>query len=81
MERYLIINPVDGKPLAEVETIDAPMYHHTMGYTYTRTGYGAAIPLRLKVPFNGRLYRVYCTQYSNAGTCWIKSKGVKYIVR
>jgi hypothetical protein len=82
MEKYLIINPVDGAPLGgEVAAIDAPMYHHKMGYTYTASGYGAAMPLRLKVPFRGRLYRVYCTLWSNVGTCWIKSRGIKYIVR
>lgn len=56
------------------------------GLTYTATGYGAAIPTTRVIRFMekgkiGRPRRVYCTQYSNAGTCWIRYGTQRLIVR
>jgi len=50
------------------------------GLSYTATGYGAKIPTRHMVRINDRWYRVYCTIYSNAGTCWVSKGGKKIIV-
>ena len=61
--------------------IDSPLWHHKQGLQYTRTGYGSRIPTRWKVRFAGRLYRVYCTIYSNIGTCWIRVDGEKVTVQ
>ena len=58
-----------------------PMSHHVAGLTYTRSGYGAKIPTPYMVSLGGRLRRVYCTVYSNMGTCWIMVNGKKEIVR
>lgn len=41
------------------------------GLSYTATGYGAKIPTRYMVQFNGKWRRVYCRIYSNSGTCFI----------
>lgn len=57
----------------EVELITREMAHHKLGLSYTRTGYGAAIPTAYMVRFNGRLRRVYVRSYSNAGTVYIKA--------
>lgn len=50
------------------------------GLMYTRTGYGKKIPTQYKANYNNRWYRVYCTIYSNVGTCWIQSKGKQLVV-
>lgn len=57
----------------EVEAKDAPMRHHLAGLSWTATGYGAAIPSRYMVKYNGRWRRVYVRQYGNAGTAYIKA--------
>ena len=38
------------------------------------TGYGRKIPTHHGVRLNGRRYRVYVMQYSNAGTAYIQTK-------
>ena len=47
----------------------------------TVTGYGQKITTIYKVPFNGRLFRVYATCFSNCASHWITSKGEKLFVR
>jgi len=44
-------------------------------------GYGSKITTIYKVPFNGRLYRVYATCFSNVASHWILSKGKKLFIR
>ncbi len=44
------------------------------------TGYGAKLPTPYIVRFKGRERRVYCTNYSNIGTCWIVVGGKRWIV-
>lgn len=57
----------------EVPAKDAPLWHHKRGLSYTASGYGAAIPSRTMVLFNGRWRRVYVRIYSNSGTAYIKT--------
>jgi hypothetical protein len=64
----------------EVDLIESPLLWQERGLSYTASGYGAKIPTSKKVKFRGRWHRVYCTIYSNSGSCWIKSKGEKYYV-
>lgn len=47
------------------------------GLQYTASGYGTRIPTRWIVNYAGRTRRVYCTIYSNAGSCWIVVDGKK----
>ena len=49
------------------------MHHHLHNLTWTATGYGAAIPSRQMVRFNGRWRRVYVRIYSNSGTAYIRT--------
>lgn len=79
METLLIAN--DGSLLAEVETIDAPLWWHKQGLSKTRSGYGTKIPTHWKINFQGRDRRVYVDQYSNAGHTYIMVKGEKITVR
>ena len=79
METLLIAK--DGSLLAEVETIEAPLWWQTAGLSKTRSGYGTKIPTQWKINFQGRDRRVYVDQYSNAGHTYIMVKGEKITVR
>lgn len=43
-------------------------------------GYGERITLPWTVEYGGQTRRVYCTIFSNAGTCWFMANGKKMIV-
>lgn len=59
------------------EIFDRILPWQAAGLTWTATGYGKKIPSHRCVKFNGRVYRVYITQISNAGSAWIMVKGEK----
>lgn len=67
-------------PADRSELIDAPMWWHKCGLSETATGYGKRLNTGLKIRFNGRDYRVYCTCFSNSGTCWFTAKGRRIVV-
>ena len=50
------------------------------GLQETASGYGKRLNSGLKISFNGKLYRIYVTIFSNAGTCWFVTKGRRIIV-
>lgn len=50
------------------------------GLQETPSGYGKRLNSGLKINFNGKLYRIYITCFSNAGTAWFTSKGKRIIV-
>ena len=56
------------------DIIESPLAWQKKGLSYTSTGYGKRIPTRYKVRHDGRLYRVYCCQFSNAGTLYIQTR-------
>lgn len=56
-----------------------PLPWHKAGLTYTATGYGKKIPTSDCIRLNGRKYRIYCTVYSSAGTCWINYMGRRVV--
>lgn len=62
---------MDRISIEENELIDAPMWYHKRGLMQTATGYGRKLNTGKKYRYNGRLYRVYCCQYSNSGTLYI----------
>ena len=72
-QAYKII--LEDQPL-----IHAPLWWHDQGLTQTATGFGRKLTTPYKIEFNGRLYRVYCTQISNAGSLWFTAKGICYNV-
>lgn len=51
------------------------------GLQQTSSGYGRKLTTSQKALYNGKWYRVYCTIFSNIGSCWIMSKGEKIYVR
>lgn len=50
------------------------------GLQETASGYGKRLNSGQKISFNGKLYRIYVTIFSNAGTCWFTTKGRRIIV-
>lgn len=61
--------------------IERPMAHHKLGLSWTASGYGKAIPMVYMVrTIDQKWRRVYCTIYSNIGTCWIVQDKEKIIV-
>jgi hypothetical protein len=64
------------------ELIDNPLPWHKAGLSWTASGYGAKIASHRMVRLpNGRKYRVYVTQISNAGSAWITLGGKKLYLR
>lgn len=59
---------------------EKPLAWQTAGLSFTASGYGAKIPTSKVIYLNGRMYRMYCRIYSNAGTCFINFHGRKVIV-
>ena len=62
---------------------DVPLDKHKKGLFYSPTGYGSRIPTRnmVFIEKKKRWYRVYATQYSNAGSCWITVDKERYVLR
>lgn len=50
------------------------------GLQQTATGYGAKLNSGLSILYCGKVYRIYITQYSNAGSAWFKVNGKKIYV-
>lgn len=50
------------------------------GRMETASGYGKRLNSGLKIHFNGKLYRIYITIFSNNGTAWFVSRGRKIVV-
>jgi hypothetical protein len=61
--------------------IERPLWWHLKRLQYTASGYGRKIPTTKMVKLNGRLYRIYCSIYSNCGSCWIQTKEGKVFIR
>lgn len=82
MERVIIGNiSIHKENFFVTDLIDAPLWWHEQGLQKTRSGYGTKIETRHKVNYKGRLRRVYCDVYSNAGSCYVMVKGEKISVR
>jgi hypothetical protein len=67
------------------DLVDCPLWFHKLNLQQTASGYGAKLTTVWKISFdsgNGKpkLYRVFCTQYGNAGSCWFMLKGEKIYV-
>lgn len=62
------------------DLVNAPLWYHLQGLQQTASGYGAKLTHSSKISFNGRLYRLYTTIYSNAGSVWFTTKGKRIYV-
>lgn len=60
---------------------ERPLPWQLDGLQQTRSGYGARLTTSrvVRLP-DGKVRRIYATQFSNNGTCWIVLDGVKYVV-
>ncbi len=86
MSDYISImktNIIKRYDLSELESKEEPLWWQEKGLSYTRTGYGKKIPTSkmVKLPDSNRWRRVYCCVYSNAGTCYVESKGGWIVIR
>ena len=59
----------------KTELADSPLWWHKRGLQQTASGYGSKLTTRWRINFLGRVYRVYCTCFGNAGTCWFNTRG------
>jgi len=57
------------------QLIWSPLWWHERGLSQTASGYGSKLTTPYKVEHNDRLYRVYCVQFSNAGSFYILPGG------
>ena len=67
-----------------VDVKRVPMRHHTLGLSFTATGYGTRIPTEYMVKFNDKWRRVYCRIFSNSGTMYIghlRDTGERLVIR
>lgn len=62
------------------ELLYSPTDWQKRGLQETATGYGSKLTTVHKISLDGKLYRVYCCCYSNAGTCYITRKGQRIII-
>lgn len=59
----------------DLDIIEAPLWWHKQGLRQTASGFGRKLTTAKKVRYNGRYYRIYCCQISNAGSQYIIAKG------
>lgn len=79
MEKTVDIKNAEWQTVAaDVVLVDAPLWWHKQGLQQTATGYGRKLTTAYKVPFNGRLYRVYACCFSNAATLFFDAAGQRY---
>lgn len=62
------------------ELISDPPEWMKRGLQETASGYGKRLNSGLKINYCGKLYRIYVTIFSNAGSSWFKTKGRKIFV-
>lgn len=59
------------------DRIESPLWWHRGGLQQTATGYGSKLTTPYKIPYNGRLYRIYAICYSNVASHYITVMGQK----
>lgn len=61
--------------------LDRPLWWHRQGLSETASGYGRRLRSRYCVRTDdGRIRRIYITQYSNSGTAWVRYGGRDFVV-
>jgi len=69
------IQYLDETKIQGTRETDSPQYNQTA------SGYGTKIPTSRMIKVEDRWRRIYCTIYSNAGSCWITVNGEKLFIR
>jgi hypothetical protein len=62
------------------DLVYSPLDWQRAGLSQTATGYGRKLTTQSKINFCGKLYRIYATCFSNAGSYWFIVKGKKIFV-
>jgi hypothetical protein len=64
------------------DVIERPLWWHKRGLSQTASGYGRKLTSSkcVKLP-DGRVRRIYVTQFSNAGSAWIVLNGKTVYLR
>ena len=79
-----VSNPDSTTPCVYTQTqqdlLHCPLVWQERGLLQTTSGYGRKLTSEYKISFNGRLYRLYVTQISNAASTWFMAKGKKIFV-
>jgi hypothetical protein len=76
-------SPLAGCGKIYVETSEllcSPLWWQKKGLSQTRSGYGRNLTNSCKISFEGKLYRLHTTIYSNSGSTWFTVKGKKIFV-
>ena len=59
----------------ESQLVYKPLWWHERGLQQTASGYGRKLTTPYKVEHNGKMYRVYCVQFSNSDSFYILPGG------
>lgn len=78
-QRTAIIRDKTGS-FEDVTLIERLLPWQKRGLQQTASGYGARLTTTWVCHYQGRTRRVYCTIYSNIGTCWMVCNGKKIIL-
>ncbi len=62
------------------ELVDAQSAWMARGLQQTASGYGARLNTGRKIYYNGKLYQLYATCFSNAASVWFTVKGQRIYV-
>ena len=62
------------------ELISCPLSWQILGLQQTASGYGRKLVNSCKINFEGKLYRLYTTCFSNCGSTWFTVRGKKIFV-
>lgn len=73
---------LDGQTIyaEKTELVHCPLEWQKQGLQETASGYGRKLTNSYKINFNGKLYRLYTTSFSNAGSTWFTVKGKKIFI-
>jgi len=78
-------NSRTGEPMFKIacdtdDLLHDPLDWQKRGLQQTASGYGAKLTSSYKINFEGKFYRLYVTQYGNAGSTWFRVRGRKIFV-
>ena len=62
------------------QLVYSPLPWQVRGLQQTASGYGRKLTNSNKISFEGKLYRLYTTIFSNSGSTWFTVKGKKIFV-
>lgn len=68
--------PINYLP-ENIQVREEPLEWQKRGLQQTSSGYGNKLTTSVKVFYNNKWYRVYCTCHSNVGSYWIIANGQK----